>query len=351
MTTTSTPPTDPEPSTLGDVLVEVGHLIDHTQYRLVTLAASFSSSDEWVHAGYRTAAHWIADHVGVCVATAREWIRVGRRLTELPQLDHAFRTRTLNYTKVRTLSRIATPASVEELIDLAHLTPADALGHALARWSKDNESDDERTSRHRRQRRLTYRIEPDGMVSGSFLLPPADAGIVMSAVDAEVMRRRAIEAADRVSPATTSLHPDPEGAFPSLPQQRADALVRLARGDSHAVETEMIVHVRGDGCSLDDGTPLSDSVVASMIPEAVLRALIHDAEGRPINASGRQRRASTRQRRVVKERDRYCVDCGSHDLLEYDHVPPYELTGRTLIDELELRCAPCHRKRHEADAA
>ena len=114
--------------------------------------------------------------------------------------------------------------------------------------------------------------------------------------------------------------------------------------------TELVVHVRGDGCSLDDGTPLTDSVVASMIPGAHLRALIHDADGQALNASGR-RRPTVRQKRVVKERHRRCVDCGSHDLLEYDHNPPFELTGRTHVDELELRCAPCHRARHAGDAA
>jgi 5-methylcytosine-specific restriction endonuclease McrA len=48
----------------------------------------------------------------------------------------------------------------------------------------------------------------------------------------------------------------------------------------------------------------------------------------------------------VKERDRSCVDCGRHDLGEYDHVPEYETSRRTIVDELQLRCAPCHHRRH-----
>lgn len=53
-----------------------------------------------------------------------------------------------------------------------------------------------------------------------------------------------------------------------------------------------------------------------------------------------------RQKRVVKERDTTCVDCGRHDLLTYDHNPNYSTTGHTIINELELRCAPCHWQRH-----
>jgi hypothetical protein len=80
-----------------------------------------------------------------------------------------------------------------------------------------------------------------------------------------------------------------------------------------------------------------------------VRALIHDAEGRPINASGRHRHPTTRQRRVVHERDRACVDCGSTEFLEYDHDPSYEQSGRTVVDELRSRCWACHRKRHRSE--
>ncbi|QXC61351.1 HNH endonuclease [Aquihabitans sp. G128] len=112
-----------------------------------------------------------------------------------------------------------------------------------------------------------------------------------------------------------------------------------------------MLHVRGDGCTMDDGSPVSDSVAAQIAPDAFLRALIHDAAGNPVDASPRRRVPTDRQKRVVKERDRHCVDCGSTALLEYDHVPPYELSGQTVTSELQLRCAPCHRRRHRSDAA
>jgi 5-methylcytosine-specific restriction endonuclease McrA len=89
-------------------------------------------------------------------------------------------------------------------------------------------------------------------------------------------------------------------------------------------------------------------VGGSLISQAFLRVLIHDADRRPINASSRQRHPTERQKRVVKERDRACIDCGSTDLLQYDHQPDYEQTKHTITEELELRCAPCHHNRHAA---
>ncbi len=337
--------TEETPLTAGDVLREAIDIINRSHYRLVTVSATFASSDEWILAGYPTAAHWIAEHIDVCVSTAREWIRVGRKLMELPELDEAFAKRSLSYSKVRTLSRIATPQTVQELIDLAITTPVDFLGQALAGWSKRNESDEVRTKRHRDNRRLSYRVQPDGMISGRFHLPPAEAGIVMAAIDALLMRRRSLREAGRDE---TN---DPGSAAPSLAQQRADALVDIAAGSADRLVTELVLHVRADGCTLDDGTPVSDSVVASLVPSAHIRALIHDAESRPIDASGRRRVPTTRQKRVVQERDRRCVDCGSTELLEYDHVPSFAESGRTIVDELELRCAMCHRERHGGTAA
>jgi hypothetical protein len=43
----------------------------------------------------------------------------------------------------------------------------------------------------------------------------------------------------------------------------------------------VILHVRADGATLDDGSPLPMSVVERIAPQAFIRALIHDAEGRP----------------------------------------------------------------------
>jgi hypothetical protein len=112
------------------------------------------------------------------------------------------------------------------------------------------------------------------------------------------------------------------------------------------VQTEVVLHVRGDGCTLDDGSPVAESVVERITPQAFLRALIHDAERRPINASGAHRHPTTRQKRVVHERDGVCRGCGSSEFLEYHHDPPFEETRRTIIEELWLKCPRCHRADH-----
>lgn len=138
--------------------------------------------------------------------------------------------------------------------------------------------------------------------------------------------------------------------IPSLAQQRADAFVALFLGLPIELNTEVVVHVRGDGTTFDDGTPTTNHAVLRQLDRAFIRLLIHDAERRPINASSRRRHPSTRQKRVVMEAHRHeCVDCQGTDLLELDHNPPYHQTRHTVTGELEPRCAPCHRARHRFD--
>jgi len=199
---------------------------------------------------------------------------------------------------------------------------------------------------HQSRRSLRWRTEPDGMVLFSLRLPPLLAGKLISLLMAIVMRFNPRLTAS-VRPVTHGGESASAGRWPSLAQQYADAVDQLLDQGAGEISSEIVVHVRGDGCTLDDGTPIPDSVVANIADESFIRLLIHDAESKPINASGRQRHPTNRQKRVVRERDRVCVDCGSANPIEYDHRPAFEESGRTIVEELELRCPACHHARHE----
>ena len=194
------------------------------------------------------------------------------------------------------------------------------------------------------------------MVTASMRLSPARAAVLTAAVDEHVMRSDGREPADptdaldpteRGDDATASRESHPRWA--SLAQQRVDALIDIISAGGTNVVTEVILHVRADGCTLDDGTPIGGSIVERIADTSTLRAMIHDAESHPINVSGRHRHHTKRQKLVVKERDQRCVDCGSTDFLEHDHVPDFNHSKRTLVEETQLRCSRCHTARHRRD--
>ena len=61
-------------------------------------------------------AHWLNWKCGVSTTAAREQVRVARALRELPQIRDAFARGIISYSKVRAMTRVATPASEEYLL-------------------------------------------------------------------------------------------------------------------------------------------------------------------------------------------------------------------------------------------
>lgn len=257
-----------------------------SQRMVIGLAADFAESGEWMATPAPSAAHWIAGVADIEVCTAREWIRVGRRLRGLPLIAAMFEADELSYSKVRTLSRLANEHNEAELAAIARDVPAGALPRALAAWLHRTSTDHELERHQQEQRSVSWRNEPDGMVTFTARLPPLVAGRLIAQLTEHVMRTR--------QAATDVEH------WPTLAQQHADALEHVLGEGGGRLVTEVILHVRAGGAALDDGTPLPMSVVERVAPEAFIRALVHDAEGRPINAGAKRRHPSARQQRVVK---------------------------------------------------
>ncbi len=306
-----------------------------SQHELVILAAEFADSGDWLLDGSNTAASWLAEVADVEASTAREWIRIGRCLRSLPASADAFASGDLSYSKMRTLTRVATAENEAELVALAKTVSASDLGRAIADWLQRNGEPEALERYQHRRRSVSWRNDPDGMLAFGLRLPPLLGGTLMAALTARVMTSKPRKEAD--------------GTWPTLAQQHADALAEILEGGSARPTVEVVLHVRGDGTTMDDGTPIPSSVIERIASRAAIRAMVHDADGKPINVSSKHRFPTTRQKRVVKERDRGCVDCGRTELLTFDHSPDFAISRRTIVDELETRCAPCHWKRHAAN--
>ncbi len=67
------------------------------QRQVVGLAADFADSGEWGATGVSSAAHWIAKAADIELCTAREWIRVGKKLRGLPSIADAFEQGGVSY--------------------------------------------------------------------------------------------------------------------------------------------------------------------------------------------------------------------------------------------------------------
>src|SRR6202007_972189 len=66
--------------------------------------------------GFRSCAAWLTWRVGLTPGAAREHVRVARALGTLPLLSQALARGELSYSKVRELTRVATPETEERLL-------------------------------------------------------------------------------------------------------------------------------------------------------------------------------------------------------------------------------------------
>ena len=178
----------------GDASAKVGQRLrtviatwGHCQVRIIELVAEFADGVEWVLDGSPTAAAWIADVAGVEACTAREWIRIGRKLRDLPRISAAFADGNISYSKVRTLSRVATPDDETELLDIAMTVTASGLGVAVAAWMNRTKHPEEIARYQHSQRSVKWRTEPDGMTVFTLRLPPLLAGKLIAILTTLVM--------------------------------------------------------------------------------------------------------------------------------------------------------------------
>jgi hypothetical protein len=102
---------------LEDEIAELSATIDAATARLLVAIAEFDRRQGW-NDGFVSCADWLSYRVGINLITAREKVRVARAHTDLPRITAALARGRISYSKVREVTRVATPENEEELVEL-----------------------------------------------------------------------------------------------------------------------------------------------------------------------------------------------------------------------------------------
>ena len=141
------------------------------------------------------------------------------------------------------------------------------------------------------------------------------------------------------------------GAASRLRRPRTPA--RQPRGrPASTVDTEIVIHVRGrDAAVLRTAPPVSEHAVTHLLDTAFISLLIHDMDGRPIDASPRRRTPTRRQRRILDEMHPTCArqGCTATKFLQADHIQRRSDGGPTMLANLRNLCGP-HNEQAEPGA-
>src|SRR5579872_162806 len=239
-----------EIAVLGARIAEVSAMIDVLDHERLRCIRRFDELGGWAEQGARSCAHWLSWRVGLAPGAAREQVRVARALGELPLLEAALARGEISYSKVRAMTRTATPANEATFLELArHATAAqiEVLSRKLGQVVDPASPSAERFFRR-------HDLE-SGMVRLVAQVRPEEAAVVVKAL--EVATRMAHQ--DDVSAGTYS---------------RVDALVSICESflaGAAATATpvpgryEVVVHMaegtlegrNDEPCELEDGSRVS----------------------------------------------------------------------------------------------
>ena len=307
---------------IGDEIAELSAHLDAAIARLLDLIREFDARGGWNN-GFLSCAHWLCYRVGLEMGAARERVRVARSLGALPRLAQALARGELSYSKVRALTRIATPEIEERLLKVGLAGTAEHVERIVRGWRRvDRKVEVEETARWHKHRALHVYHDDDGMVIIRARLEPQAGAVFIQAIAAarQALRQRvrANGAADSsaepqfVDGPAEPRYQDGSPEAPTIEQQEADALALVAETALHhgidpgapGERYQVVVHV--DAAVLADADAPGQSVVedGAYVPAETSQRLAcdasrvvmrHDADGR-ITEVGASHRVSTSRR-------------------------------------------------------
>jgi hypothetical protein len=344
----SVPVTRAQLDALGEQIAVLSLRIDVAKHELLTHLRNFDAHDGWANSGFVSLAAWLAWRIDISPVAAREHVRVARALGELRRIDAAFAAGKLSYSKVRAITRVATPETEQDFLDVSSNATASQIERLTSAYRRTRIDPAEPTLD---QRRFVRRSETtSGMIRIEAQLPPEQAAIVWEALS------RALDA-DR-----SSLDQDASAEAPD----RADALVGVAQayleGSPRTLGSgyELVVMTTKDqleqgpagvGGYLRDGTPLPLHI-ARMLACDCSRVDVEVGESGEILDVGRARRTiPSAISRALWLRDGGCraPGCGRRQHLHAHHIEAWADGGKTAASNLVLLCPGHHLQVHEGN--
>ncbi len=367
----------------ADIQTFAAHLAAATAVWLCQVA-EYDRRRGWEQWECRSMAHWLNWKCGVSLRTAREQVRVAAALDEFPRIRAGFLEGSLSYSKVRAVTRVATPFNEPDLVALCHSMTASQLDRCVAafRVDKSAEDEDHAAAVAFADRRVVKRPNYDGSTTTSFTLPDDLSEVSYAAIEhaaskiieqhrAEGESRRLV--VDRLG-GTAAIRADavvallcgtldsPQGINPELgvivdaellaaktrdaPKPDAELANGELANDELANAEQSDPELRGELA----GRRIGSEVARRIGCDTTLRALTELDDGTLIEVGTAARTVSGRLRRTLLRRDQHQCrfpGCGQMLGLHAHHIIHWADGGLSTLDNLITLCGFHHHALHE----
>jgi hypothetical protein len=344
-------------SDLGEEIARIASHIEAADYELTTKIGEFDERGGWVQQGALSCAHWLSWKIGLGLTAAREKVRVARALRGLPKTSEELKHARLSFSKVRAVTRVATPENEEALIAIAQAAPAAQVEKVCRKY------------RSVQTQSLPAPALPEADLPPAFTTTTLDDGRVRFTVTMPADRAArfvaAVEQASRIeqpnddsAEASKQARPRPsrlEGLMTMVESFLADGPRTRRGGAPH----EVSLHVGLDELrSKTEGGFITEPGIIGVSPETARRlccdaglvAVVEGADGKVLDEGRRMRTIPPSVRRAVELRDgkRCCFPgCTHQRFLEAHHNVHWADGGPSTIENTSLVCWAHHTFLHE----
>ena len=298
-------------------ITELAGQLNAANYRWLTLIGEFDRRQGWWDGSLHSCAHWLNFKCGLDLGAAREKVRVAGALPGVPKIAAAMARGELSYSKVRALTRVATPATEENLLMIALHGTAYHVEKLVRLFRRAQEAEElSREAQQQAGRSVEYWYDTDGSLVLKARLPALAGGLLV----------KALEVALEEVPATQLNVEFAEEHPVSYASRRADALARVAEGylqnagcpaeavpsGSSADRYQVVVHVDAETlkdqtagrCHLEHGPALPAATVRRLTCDASLIRILETEGGEPLDVGRKTRSIPPAIRRALNARDR-----------------------------------------------
>lgn len=386
-------------------ITEVWGHINSATCRFLELLAEFDRSRGWARHGLPNCTQWLHWQCGIGPCSAREKIRVARALQNLPRITEAFRQGRVSYSKVRAMTRVATPENEDTLLNVALHGTASRVERTVRKFKRVRREMERRGAEEvHRARSVQWWSEGDGSWRLYARLSPEVAAVVRQAIEAAMAAEDELkEAAEaegmngsngagagsamnaggwtsNVSAETSAANPVGEAGSrrarslrgPSLPARRADALRHVAEqflahqadmSGSSAERYQVVVHIGEDalresgeafgGAELEQGPERGRELAVETARRlgcgGSLIGMVDGSDGEPLNVGRKTRAVPAAIQRALRCRDGGCrfPGCDRSRFTQAHHIRHWADGGETSLDNLVTMCHHHHRLVHE----
>jgi hypothetical protein len=387
-------PTETDIAALGDAIAASAATLNGALGRWLELVARFDAAEGWASWGAISCAEWLSWRCGLSPVTAREHVRVARRLSELPLVGAALKRGELSFSKVRALARLERITDEAELLELARHASASQLERFVRITRRVTRAEAAATVA---ERFVQVEFDDAGAAVIRARIPAEDGALLLRAlahVDA-FLDTPDHDPAKAEHGAAAADPPTSAGDRPPTPARWADALAWMAdhalgagAGDDQPARSrpagdrcEVLVHVdaalltappgrepvgHGDAvagdqpgraplsldpphpCHLDDGAPLASETVRRLCCGAGIVPVVRDCDV-TLAVGRRTRSIPPAIRRALRVRHPGCSFPGCHRTrwLDAHHVVHWAHGGSTDLNNLVHLCRHHHRLVHE----